>query len=127
MITIKLEEREAKELLTFLLNQEKWLEEASKREGIDNLKKARYDNTIKIIKPIIEELERVVRESFEPEKSDTEIARKKGITIVCKVCGWKAFLNSYTINDKKRVLDFWRCPSNHDPKNYEVYEGDISE
>jgi len=125
MITIKLEEKEAKELLTFLLNQEKWLEEASKREGIDNLKKVRYENTIKIIKPVIEELERAFRESFEPEKSDTDIARKKGITILCKVCGWKAYLNSYTINDKKKVLEFWRCPSLHNPSNYEIFEGDV--
>jgi thymidine kinase len=125
MITIKLEEREAKELLTFLLNQQKWLEEASKKEGIDNLKRVRYDNTIKIIKPVIEGLERAFRESFEPTKSDIEIARKKGITIVCKLCGWRAHLNSYTIDEKKKVLDFWRCPSPHDPKNYEVFEGGL--
>ena len=125
MITIKLEEKEAKELLTFLLNQEKWLEEASKREGIDNLKKVRYDNTIKIIKPVIEELERVFRESFEPQKSDTDVARKKGITILCKVCGWRAYLSGYTLEDKKRVLEFWRCPQQHHPSNYEIFEGEI--
>ena len=125
MITIKLEEKEAKELLTFLLNQQKWLEEASKKEGIDNLKKVRYENTIKIIKPVIEELQKAFTEAFEPQKSDTEIARKKGITIVCKVCGWRAYLNSYSINEKKKVLDFWRCPQFHDPKNYEVFEGEV--
>jgi hypothetical protein len=125
MITIKLEEREAKELLTFLLNQQKWLEEASKKEGIDNLKKVRYDNTIKIIKPVIEELQRAFTESFEPQKSDTDIVRKKGITITCKDCGHRAFLSGYTLADKKRVLGFWRCPSLHNPSNYEIFEGEV--
>jgi CRISPR/Cas system-associated protein Cas7 (RAMP superfamily) len=125
MITIKLEEREAKELLTFLLNQQKWLEEASKREGIDNLKKARYDNTIKIIKPVIEELERAFRESFEPQKSDTEIVRLKGLFIVCKKCNHRAFLSGYTIADKERILKFWTCPSLHPSQYYEVYEGGV--
>ena len=125
MITIKLEEKEAKELLTFLLNQQKWLEEASKREGIDNLKKARYDNTIKIIKPVIEELERAFRESFEPQKSDTDTAKKKGITIVCKVCGWRAYLSGYTLADKNKILKWWTCPQHHDQSNYEIFEGEI--
>jgi hypothetical protein len=125
MITIKLEEREAKELLTFLLNQQKWLEEASKKEGIDNLKKARYDNTIKIIKPVIEELERAFRESFEPQKSDTDTAKKKGIIIVCRECGHRAYLSGYTVADKDRVLKFWTCPRNHNPSNYEIFEGGV--
>jgi hypothetical protein len=124
MITIKLEEREAKELLTFLLNQEKWLEEASKREGIDNLKKVRYDNTIKIIKPVIEELKRAFIESFEPQRADTDIAKKKGITIVCKICGWRAYLSGYTLADKDRVLKFWTCPSQHPSEYYEIFEGE---
>jgi predicted nucleic-acid-binding Zn-ribbon protein len=123
MIKLLLEEKEAKELLTFLLNQQKWLEEASKKEGIDNLKKVRYDNTIKIIKPVIEELERAFRESFETKKSDIEMARKKGITIVCKNCGHRAFLSGYSISDKNRVLKFWTCPSLHPPQYYEVFEG----
>jgi hypothetical protein len=125
MITIKLEEREAKELLTFLLNQQKWLEEASKKEGIDNLRKARYDNTIKIIKPVIEELERAFRESFEPQKSDTDSARLRGLFIVCKICGHKAFLSGYKITDKSRILKFWTCPSQHPSEYYEVWEGDV--
>jgi len=125
MITIKLEEKEAKEFLTFLLNQQKWLEEASKKEGIDNLKKVRYENTIKIIKPVIEELERAFRESFEPTKSDTETSRLKGIKIVCKNCGHRAFLSGYTLADKKRVLEVWSCPQFHDPKKYEVFEGEV--
>jgi hypothetical protein len=125
MITIKLEEREAKELLTFLLNQQKWLEEASKKEGIDNLKKVRYENTIKLIKPVIEELERAFRESFEPEKSDTETSKLKGLIIVCKSCGHRAFLSGYTLADKSRVLNFWTCPSQHPSKNYEVFEGGV--
>jgi hypothetical protein len=127
MITIKLEEKEAKELLNFLLNQQKWLEEASKREGIDNLRKARYDNTIKIIKPVIEELQRAFTESFEPEKSDTDIAKKKGITIVCRKCGYRAFLLGYTIAEKDRVLKFWTCPSQHPSEYYEVWGGERNE
>ena len=125
MITIKLEEKEAKELLTFLLNQQKWLEEAGKREGIDNLKKARYDNTIRIIKPVIEELERAFRESFEPQKSDTDIAKKKGVTIICRKCEWRAYLSGYTLADKNKILRWWTCPQHHDPSNYEIFEGDI--
>jgi hypothetical protein len=124
VIKLILEEKEAKEFLTFLYNQRSWIEGAIKREE-DNLRKVRLENTLKLLNPIITKLEGAFTESFEPTKSDTDIARKKGITIVCKVCGWRAFLNSYSINDKKRVLDFWRCPQLHNPKNYEVFEGDV--
>ena len=124
MIKLMLEEKEAREFLTFLYNQRSWIEGAIKKEE-DNLRKVRLENTLKLLNPIITKLEGAFTESFEPEKSDTDIARKKGITIVCKVCGWKAYLSGYTINDKKKVLEFWRCPSNHEPKNYEIFEGDV--
>jgi hypothetical protein len=124
MIKLLLEEKEAKEFLTFLYNQRSWIEGAIKREE-DNLRKVRLENTLKLLNPIITKLEGAFTEAFEPTKSDTDIAKKKGITIVCKVCGWRAYLNSYTLADKKRVLDFWRCPQLHDPKNYEIFEGDV--
>ncbi len=124
MITIKLEEREAKEFLTFLYNQRSWIEGAIKREE-DNLRKVRLENTLKLLNPIISKLETASRKSFEAEKSDTEIARKKGITIVCKSCGHGAFLLGYTINDKNKVLKYWTCPSQHPSQQYEVFEGDV--
>jgi hypothetical protein len=124
MIKLLLEEKEAKEFLTFLYNQRNWIEGAIKREE-DNLRKVRLENTLKLLNPIITKLEGAFTESFEPQKSDTDIARKKGITIICKMCKWKAYLNSYSINDKKKVLEFWRCPQLHDPKNYEIFEGEV--
>ena len=124
MIKLLLEEKEAREFLTFLYNQKSWIEGAIKKEE-DNLRKVRLENTLKLLNPIITKLEGAFTESFEPQKSDTDIARKKGITIVCKVCGWKAYLSGYTINDKKKVLEFWRCPQQHHPSNYEIFEGDV--
>ena len=124
MIKLMLEEKEAREFLTFLYNQKSWIEGAIKKEE-DNLRKVRLENTLKLLNPIITKLEGAFTESFEPQKSDTDVGRKKGITIRCRICGWKAYLNSYTINDKKKVLEFWRCPSNHEPKNYEIFEGDV--
>ena len=124
MIKLLLEEKEAKEFLTFLYNQRSWIEGAIKKEE-DNLRKVRLENTLKLLNPIITKLEGAFTESFEPQKSDTDVARKKGITIVCKVCGWRAYLSGYTINEKKKVLEFWRCPQQHHPSNYEIFEGDV--
>jgi hypothetical protein len=124
MIKLMLEEKEAREFLTFLYNQKSWIEGAIKKEE-DNLRKVRLENTLKLLNPIITKLEGAFTESFEPEKSDTDVARKKGITIRCRICGWKAYLNSYTINDKRKVLEFWRCPSLHNPTSYEIFEGEI--
>jgi hypothetical protein len=124
MIKLVLEEKEAREFLTFLYNQRSWIEGAIKREE-DNLRKVRLENTLKLLNPIITKLEGAFTEAFEPQKSDTDIARKKGITIVCKTCGHRAYLNSYTLADKKKVLDFWRCPLLHKPSDYEIFEGGV--
>jgi len=124
MIKLLLEEKEAREFLTFLYNQKSWIEGAIKKEE-DNLRKVRLENTLKLLNPIITKLEGAFTESFEPQKSDTDVARKKGITIRCRICGWKAYLSGYTINDKKKVLEFWRCPQQHHPSNYEIFEGDV--
>jgi hypothetical protein len=124
MIKLLLEEKEAKEFLTFLYNQRSWIEGAIKREE-DNLRKVRLENTLKLLNPIITKLEGAFTKAFEPQKSDTEIARLRGLFIVCKKCGHRAFLSGYKITDKDRVLDFWRCPSNHSPSEYEIFEGDV--
>jgi len=123
MITLKLEEKNARELLTFLLNQKAWLEGALKKEG-DSLKKTRYENTLKIISPIIDELQYSLLESFEPQKSDTEIAHKKVVKIICRKCGWTAFLHGFATNERERILNFWSCPNNCGKENYLILPGD---
>jgi len=123
MITLKLEEKNAKELLTFLLNQKAWLEGAIRREKED-IKKTRYENTLKIISPVIDELQYSLLESFEPQKSDTTIAYKKSVKIVCKKCGWNAELHGFSINEKERILKFWDCPNLCGKEHYLILPGD---
>jgi len=99
MVKLILEDKEAKEFLTFLYNQKAWLEGAVKKET-DNLKKIRYENTLKLINPIITKLEGTLEES---EKPETEFKR---YIVFCNKCKLRTRVLAKTENE---VKTYWMC------------------
>ena len=103
MMTLQLEEKNAKELLTFLLNQKAWLEGAIRREK-DALRKVRYENTSNIIKQIIVKLEETLKEINEKEK--TENLEFKMFVVFCNKCKQKT---NVLARGESEIKNYWRC------------------
>jgi len=70
------------------------------------MKKLRYENTLRIINPLIDELQRLLNEKI--------------VKIVCKKCGWNAELRGFSIDEKERILKFWSCPNNCGKEYYSI-------
>jgi C4-type Zn-finger protein len=47
------------------------------------------------------------------------------VTVICKNCGYRAVLVGCSIEEKDRILGWWRCINKCDPKYYEVFEGEL--
>jgi len=103
MMTLQLEEKNAKELLTFLLNQKAWLEGAIRREK-DALRKVRYENTLNIINPIITRLEESLREANEGKKPEN--LEFKMFVVFCNKCKQKT---NVLARGESEIKNYWRC------------------
>ena len=103
MITIQIEEKTAKEFLTFLLNQKAWLEGALKKE-VDKFKKNRYENTLNIINPIITRLEESLREANEGKKPEN--LEFKMFVVFCNKCKQKT---NVLARKESEIKNYWRC------------------
>jgi len=123
MITIELDEKHAKELLTFLLNYKGYLESVLAREQ-EGLSKYKHAKALELINPLINKIKIGLENAQKQQQQATQQQRAKKVIVVCERCGWKATLHGFDISEKDRILEFWRCPSNCGSKYCKVMPAD---
>ena len=118
MITITLADNQARELLTLLLNQRKWLEWKLEKEK-DEMKKQLYANSMRIIDPLIKELERKTPKTS-ADRHIREGEKTRWLKVRCMKCGYEANVLVGELKLHEAILEHWTCPNNCGVQYYRV-------